>query len=38
MCKPWKMNGLAKGRLDSERFADHRRRDQADREVMTFSP
>jgi hypothetical protein len=37
MCKPWKMNGFAKGRWDSERFSDHRRREQADREVTTFA-
>jgi hypothetical protein len=32
-CKPWKMNGVAKNRLDAESFSDHRRRDSADREV-----
>ena len=33
LCKPWKMNGFAKGRLDAERLSDHRRRDSADQEI-----
>jgi hypothetical protein len=33
LCKPWKMNGFAKGRLDAEPFSDYRRRFDADREV-----
>ena len=33
LCKPWKMNGFAKGRLDAERLSDHRRRDSADRDI-----
>jgi hypothetical protein len=37
MCKPWKVNGFAKGRLDSERFSDHRRREQTDEEVTSFA-
>jgi hypothetical protein len=31
LCKPWKMNGFARGRRsDGERFSDHRRRHFAD--------
>jgi hypothetical protein len=26
LCKPWKINGFARARLDGERFSDHRRR------------
>jgi hypothetical protein len=26
LCKPWKMNGFAKGRVDAESLSDHRRR------------
>jgi hypothetical protein len=26
LCKPWKMNGFAKRRSESESFSDHRRR------------
>ena len=33
LCKPWKMNGFAKDRVDSERFSDHTRRYYADREL-----
>jgi len=33
LCKPWKMNGFAKNRLDGERLSDHRRRRFADQEV-----
>jgi len=33
LCKPWKMNGFAKGRLDAEQLSNHRRRDSADREL-----
>jgi hypothetical protein len=33
MCKPWKMNGFSRARLEAERFTDHRRRTFADREV-----
>ena len=28
LCKPWKVNGFARGRrVDGERFSDHRRRE-----------
>jgi len=30
-CKPWKVNGVRTGRVDGEKFADHRRRDAAER-------
>jgi hypothetical protein len=30
LCKPWKMNGFAKGRVDAEPLSDHRRRFDAD--------
>jgi hypothetical protein len=33
LCKPWKMNGFAKDKADSESFSDHRRRYYADREL-----
>jgi len=33
LCKPWKMNGFAKDKSDSESFSDHRRRYYADREL-----
>ncbi len=33
LCKPWKVNGFAKEKVDAERFSDHRRRDYADREL-----
>jgi hypothetical protein len=33
LCKPWKMNGFAKNRLDAESFSNHRRRNSADREA-----
>ncbi len=33
LCKPWKINGFAKDKADSESFSDHRRRYYADREV-----
>lgn len=33
LCKPWKMNGFAKDKGDSESFSDHRRRYYADREL-----
>lgn len=33
LCKPWKISGFAKTRLDAERFSDHRRRTFADREI-----
>jgi len=33
LCKPWKMNGFAKGRPDAESFSDHRRRRLADLEA-----
>lgn len=26
LCKPWKANGFRTGRLDGEKFSDHRRR------------
>jgi hypothetical protein len=26
LCKPWKMNGFAKGSVDAESLSDHRRR------------
>ena len=26
LCKPWKMNGFAKRRVDAEALSDHRRR------------
>ncbi len=32
LCKPWKVNGFAKDRVDAEPFSDHRRRVFADRE------
>jgi hypothetical protein len=33
MCKPWKVNGFRTERRDGEKFADHRRREAATREV-----
>jgi hypothetical protein len=33
LCKPWKMNGFAKGRLDAESFSDYRRRSSAGLEI-----
>jgi hypothetical protein len=33
LCKPWKMNGFGKGRLDAEKLSDYRRRLDADRET-----
>jgi len=33
LCKPWKMNGFAKGRLDAESFSDYRRRCSAGLEI-----
>ena len=33
LCKPWKVNGFSKGRLDAERYSDHRRRILAEREI-----
>ncbi len=35
LCKPWKINGFAKTRLDAERFSDHRRRKFAEGEIET---
>jgi len=33
LCKPWKMNGFAKGRLDAEGFSDYLRLHSADLEI-----
>jgi len=33
LCKPWKVNGFAKSRVDAEQFSDHRRRFFAERAV-----
>lgn len=34
MCKPWKVNGVRTERPEGERFADHRRRDTARKEIL----
>ncbi len=34
ICKPWKVNGFAKDRVDAEPFSAHRRRHYADRELQ----
>lgn len=33
LCKPWKVNGFATARRDGEKFADHRRRHTAARDL-----
>ena len=33
LCKPWKVNGFATAGRDGEKFADHRRRDGAARDI-----
>jgi hypothetical protein len=33
LCKPWKMNGFAKGRIDAQSLSDHRRRFVAERQL-----
>jgi len=33
LCKPWKVNGFSKSRLDAEQFGNHRRRFFAERAV-----
>ncbi len=33
LCKPWKMNGVRTEQRVGEKFADHRRRDAARREI-----
>jgi hypothetical protein len=33
LCKPWKVNGFGAERGDGEKFADHRRRNAAQREI-----
>src|SRR5215471_15143466 len=33
LCKPWKMNGFAKGRVDAESLSDHRRRFDAEKQL-----
>ncbi len=38
LCKPWKLNGVRTERVDGEKFADHRRRDAAVREVRDAMP
>lgn len=35
MCKHWKVNGYRTERAEGEKFADHRRRVAADREVRS---
>jgi hypothetical protein len=37
LCKPWKVNGYARRRIDGERFGDHRRRHRIELEVAAFS-
>jgi len=37
MCKHWKVNGFRTERAEGEKFADHRRRDAAYREIRTVS-
>jgi hypothetical protein len=34
LCKPWKMNGYSKRRIEAEQFGSHRRRLFADRDVV----
>lgn len=34
LCKPWKMNGVPTERVEGEKFADHRRRDAATRDIQ----
>lgn len=33
LCKPWKMNGARTESREGEKFADHRRRAAADKEI-----
>jgi len=33
LCKPWKMNGFSKRRIEAEQFGDHRRRLFAERDA-----
>jgi hypothetical protein len=35
LCKYWKVNGFKTQRLEGEKFADHRRREAADREIRS---
>ena len=35
LCKPWKMNGVRTEAKEGEKFADHRRRDAAERAVQS---
>jgi len=36
MCKFWKVNGFATGRLNGEKFSDHRRRLSARRDLQSI--
>jgi hypothetical protein len=36
MCKYWKVNGFATEKREGEKFAAHRRRTAADREIKEF--
>ena len=37
LCKPWKLNGFSRDRIEAEQFGDHRRRLFADREAREVS-
>lgn len=36
LCKPWKVNGVPRYRLDSEQFGDHRRRRFTDQDLKAY--